>query len=1177
MNQKAQKQTIEWPPLLQMMHDEPVIDPTFRNTEKVNAPYLNDMLTPVWVKDTGSVGIYDKDGHRYEINDGWLTRDGAQLFQVSNKKFIKTDITEGMKNYHDYDISDDHEAYTIWDGENNRFLLAIDSTATYTPKLYDEGVLIASRVRIIDDTVWFVAYYDIDDLGYITIVSLDISGNVNVVSKAARWFRHQARRTASDQILYQEYLLENADPIISVGKVANGLTAISLVSSYGKAVNSTRNYFITYFVNEGEVYQLGVDAFPTSETSSVTVANEYSYVFRNSVNIKQSTVRGSCISSDASTYYKYETEGIKGDDLNIPVSYTPSPTGNSVEIDGVTYQIYNYSATLVTATLSMRMSDSSVPFGYTVMKNSSSEEITVEPDTDTPKTVTDSQIVFRGQTPTSGFSELILTYTVNGSNMSQSVNLSSSTIISGSYESVVDSGWLVSPNIALDDGTFAAFWSIPLGYSENNNWASQYLQTGSIIEESGVISSFSIADSQLSYTISPTEYVKLTSDYNVARSNSFIANQNIAISTVKLNNQSATSSYTLYNNGGTAGSESTSSKFLEYSNSNCTDLRYYPGTVRDTNWNYFGDQKFSGDTVVGNAEDQLVFTVQGYRTPVHSADRLLLGSTAVPFNILYNTDTSNTCLPTGISYSNGPNDMGTLLTPWNSVDDSFYIAASHTKCIYKDKSDKYWQIEVVDGNELSALLDDRYLLVNTTSYWNMYDSVLLKKLHFATDYNDRVMFGQTAVPTDIMAGANSSGTVTYSRYTATAINAAYRIMPMLAVSSLLLPYSIRLRVRINAERPFRCLESESSDNQPIDIYYGDVGGTDCKYRYSIWPYYVYDRAIKFDLSDSSYVISSVIYYSPNIFTKFINGAGNNDMAKEDYSTYVLQYYDQIPFFLYSASTETISKNGDDIHFFVLQGQFYAFMNEKIYSVIYSSGAISSQEAIIDCRGMKFVGNNPMIAFFWSPRNRALYSFTGDANLQHIYNANKFSELNDFWYDETTQSIFIATDQGLLVFGPKNTYLFENWKNVTNCQFSNDLVSHITDNGTTWSLKYYPDDEYEALPLDFETSFCGLGANEYTSIDRWDIVLFDSVGDHHATEVTVGVRSMTDITVKCEEKSFKITPDMWDKWSNSVLIRYVPKLQKGQGLRLYLKTPETVQRIVPHIMDMGTGTLTKRGI
>ena len=733
----------------------------------------------------------------------------------------------------------------------------------------------------------------------------------------------------------------------------------------------------------------------------------------------------------------------------------------------------------------------------------------------------------------------------------------------------INAGWLVSPNIVIDDGSFYSMWALQLGYSEANSWSNQILTVGNIIEESGLISTWTEENNTFSYTITPTEYVTIASNYQVARSNSFVVNQNIAIDTVKLNNSLATSSYALYNGGGTAGSESTSSLFLEYSNSNCTDLRYYPGTTRDTTFNYFGDQMFSGDTVVGNVEDQPVFVVQGYRTPVHSAS---------PFNILYNTDSSALCLAQGISYSENTDAMGTLLTPWQTIDDDFYIAANSTSVVYRDKSNKYYKITIEEGNDLVALLDDRYILVNTTSYWNMFDSVLLKKFHYATDYNDRTMFGQTAMPSTIIPGANSSGSITYSRYTATAINAAYTIMPMLAVTSILLPVNIRLRVGISAEKPFRCNVDESTDIQPIDIYYGNVGSTSADYRYSLYPYYVYDRTIRFDLTGSSYTVGSSLYLSPNIFTEYISGAGNNDMVKETYSTYVLRYYDNQPFFLYNATSEVASKNGDNIYFFVIQGQFYAYMNEKIYAMIYSNGSISSQEAIADTRGLVFLGNNTQIAFFYSPRNRSIYSFTGDANLAHLYNADKLTGITSkHWYDETTQSIYVPSDYGLLVFGPNNMYVFEQWKNVTNCQFDNKEVTHITNDDTTINLTYYNKEDYEILPVDLETSFYGIGSNEYTAIDRWDIVLFDRDGTKPSTEITVGVRTITDITVKSEEKTFKITPDMWDKWSNSILIRFVPKLQKGQGIRLYLKTPMVVQRIVPHIMDMHTGTPTKRGM
>lgn len=1185
MNQKAQRQTLEWPPLLNMSDNHPYVDNSFRNVEKNNAPYINNMITPVWVKDTESIGLYDKDGHRYEITEGYLTRDGAQLFKVNNKMFVREDITEEMLQYHDYDATDDHIAYTTADAERNCFYISFNDEVYSTPQLYEEGVLVASRIRIIDNKCLFVAYYDIDDRGYIYILEIN-NGVTREFNKQVKWYRHQIRRQATSAAIYQEYTLENAMPIINIGKAANDLIAISLVSSYGKAINSSRNYFATYFLTSNDLYQVGDTASPTSETSSVVVTNTYSAYFRANRGYKVETINGSVISEDGTNYYKYEEEGVKGSSLTFPVTYSPTDTGNTVEIDGVTYHIYNYQGDQYDIWMNIfgNISSGDTNWSATITYDGTDYTGSYTQGDDHLTIAVPTFVLFRGETTPDNFSGCKVTWMSEDTDIPSNTWNIKSVNATRTSTSTVNAGWLVSPNIVLDSGVFTAFWCINLAYSEANNWNSMTLTNGSIIEEEGIVSTFTENNSALTYTISPTKYVTVTSDYNVARSNSFIANQNFAVSTVKLNNASATAPWTLYNNGGTAGSESTSSKYLEYSNSNTTDLRYYPGTTRDSTFNYFGDQKFSGDTVVGPTEDYPVFTIQGYRTPIKSADRLLLGSTAVPFNILYNVDLSNTCVPAGISYSANPETMGTLLTPWQSIDDDFYIVATHNYVIYRDKSNRYYKISIEEGNKLSALLDDRFILVNTTSYWNMFDTVLMKMFHYATDYNDRVQFGQTAIPTNILSGANSSGTTSYSRITATAINAAYRIMPQYGISSLLTPFVTRIRVAINAEKPFNCIVEESSDTQPIDIYYGNVGGTSAIYRYSIYPYSVYDRTIRFDLVDSSYTVSGNVYYSPNMFTQFINGAGNNDMVKETYSSFVLNYYDQTPFFLYSAATEVTSRTSEQTVFFVLQGQFYAFMNGKIYSMIYSNGAISQQDAIIDCRGMTFIGNNPQIAFFYSPRDRAIYSFTGDAILTFLYSANKFSRIgyddNDrirHWYDETTQSIYADTDKGLLVFGQKNTYLFEDFTNVTNVQFSNDAVTHITSEGKTINLVYYPEEDYKPKDLDFETSFYGIGSNEITSIDRWDIIVYDSEGLSKESTITVGIRSITDITVKSEEKTLKITPDMWDKWSHSALIRYVPRLQKGQGLRLYVKTPLTIQRIVPHIDDQGTVTPTRHGI
>lgn len=184
-----------------------------------------------------------------------------------------------------------------------------------------------------------------------------------------------------------------------------------------------------------------------------------------------------------------------------------------------------------------------------------------------------------------------------------------------------------------------------------------------------------------------------------------------------------------------------------------------------------------------------------------------------------------------------------------------------------------------------------------------------------------------------------------------------------------------------------------------------------------------------------------------------------------------------------------------------------------------------------------------------------------------------------WYDESTQSVYVDTDQGLLVLGPKNTYLLP-FYDVENVQFSNDGITHITGllEGTTEALTYdqvfYKKDGFEVVPIELETSFYGIGSKENGNIDRYDVVLFNDEEDSPAITATGHVTSITDIaTIGADVKKEIKSPD-WDSVSHSVLWSIVPSIQKGQGLRLHVTSPITIQSITAHVSSMGTGTLSK---
>ncbi len=1176
-NSKANKQTVEWPPLLNMSENRPWVDTSFRNVEQINAPYLNEMLQPVWIKNLEKEYVHDTSGNSYRIeDDGKLYKNNRALFPVDNCHFVRQDVTEDFIDVIAYDETDSSVVSVKWDDDGNRFEVTFNGNKVYSSRIYEEGSVVASRVRIINNKAVFVSYYDVADVGYVLILVIDENGVIeSQIIKEAKWYRQTIRRSGTAQPTWGALTIKDADPIISIASVFEGTIGISLVSGRNRCLNTVRNGFITYLLNNGELKQVGVDITPTTTATSTTVdvTTTYSWAWNNSVS--NNVVNQNAISSDNTTFYKYDSLGVKGEEITFPSGNIPSLTGQTVTIDGVSYNIYEYTAYKSTLTVQLAGgtgSDTSKVSWKGVVKllNDSYVE-TAYNDTFEKKLTVSTSKPYSDDDIALSVMDIIkaikITWTKDSHEYVEEVALTRDNypffIVYGEYttQQTISVSWLTSPNVVLDNGRLYALWAINRTYGAN--WNNQTLTNGNAIQESGTISSLSWSNNQ--YTITPVEFISVTSNYNVARSNSFAVGQNFVTTTTKLNNASAIVPSSLA--GGTK--ETATSIFLEYNNSNCSDVRYYPGTFNDATFNYYGDQT-SSDPLSGAVEDQLIYTVSGYRTTVNNGNN--------NWNLLYYIDSSNTLSLQGISYAEG-NSMGTLVTPWYSVDDTFYVVANSEHVIYKDNSGRYYKVSLEEGTSLFSLLDDRYIVVNTTSYWNCYDSVLDKKCHYATDFNNRVMFGQTPVPdaNTLLHGAVASGPLTYNRVTGMGINPNYVIMPRLGITSPLFPTVNRTRVLVSAEEPYQSVVPESSDTQPISIFYGNLTDTNAKYQYDIYPYVQFDKKLNSKYIDSIYNFTEV-YLSPNIFTSYVNGAGNNDIVVEGYNSGVLTYDNQQPFLLYKAASLNTSYGTSQVAFFVLQGQFYAVMNDKIYSVVYNNGIISAQDAIIDIRGLQFVGNNPEIAFFFSPSKRMFYSFTGDAILAAIYNASKLHSIDldtKHWYDEMTQTIYVSFEEGLLVFGQKNTYLFENWKNVTNVQVSRDGVTHITSNGITWDMVYYEKEGYEVLPLKLETSFYGLGAGEYTAIDRWDIVLYNNNHKRETSWLKVKERSLTNITEESNEQTFTITPEMYDKWSYSYLKPYVPQLQKGVGLKLEIETPLTIVRVVPHIMDMETSMTNKR--
>lgn len=1168
-NKKAQKQSIQLPFNLNLIDNRPQVDDTFKNAEKVNAPYLNDMVSPIYTLTKDYKAVYDKKGNEYKLvtddNNTYFMRNDNVITTVNNKKFKRRLITEvDIHKYDYYDISNDY-IVAGWNNADNTITISFNGHQVTSTQLFvTGGTIITSRAKIIDDEAIVIVYYDISDVGYTFYWRIDNNGNTIVSNNTSRsWYRMQARTNYTNAITswfnntYSWFDTKQYSPLINIAKVNNRII-FSLISRYGRAYDTLGTHFITVFDDNGTLKQVGQDIWPS--TSSSTSSIEYKQQFY--VYVSQGTTRttgNTALVKVNDVYYTYDsfTQTSSPVTVSVPPDVIPTATGetaSSYDDPQTTGSVYTVQCITVTRKISIRNSDSSISWQgiFTYTDEGVSHTLNTSTDTTTNKSVQWTKTYYSWETiPAINYDSATISWTAADNTTRADVipqtNWVQNYLISYTYYQTGTVSWITAPNIILDNGrmyTIAFFGVNTSGWSYSCPAGGVFIESADNIDISGT-----------NYTWTIRESAICDSNANIPRSNSIVVDQDFIQTTWKLNNsQAAVPS--------SSSAENNSALYREWMNTNSTQLTYNPGTARDVDFNYYGQSISTISTNSGNSEDAVVFTPGGFRVPISGTSNWFL---------LYNTTVSGSSYIQGISYAKDDEAMGTLVTPVQSLDEDFYIVANDDMVIYRDQDNKYWEISLDDKAEISSILDNRYIVVNTTSYWNCYDSELNIKLHYATDYNDRVVWGTTNAAN--LAAHDSTGNLYYIRLTASAINAAYKIMPRIGITSSIMPYVSRYRLLTVSPIAYNC-RIDDATSQGIDIYYSAINGTDVPYKFTINPYLSQSNYEKFNLIGTTYENSNTVYLSPCIFTEYIYNQGNRDMAKETYTYYILEYVMNKPVLVYSAYTQTSSgttyyNEDDTTNFFVLQGQFYGVINDKICSIIYDNGAISEVDPIIDIRGMKFIGNNPQIAFFWNKATKTIHSFTGDASLDKLCDASKLIGLLDedkYFYDTMTQSIFIPTSAGLLVIAARNWYLIEDWKNVTDVSFSEDGVTHIINGDNTINFVYYPTDGYEVLPLNIETSFYGLGDKEATSVDKWQISLYDISKTHETSWITVGVRSLTDITVKSEEKTLKITPDMYDEWSHCVLINYTPKLIKGQGIRLYIKTPLVIQSITPHIAD-----------
>ena len=537
-----------------------------------------------------------------------------------------------------------------------------------------------------------------------------------------------------------------------------------------------------------------------------------------------------------------------------------------------------------------------------------------------------------------------------------------------------------------------------------------------------------------------------------------------------------------------------------------------------------------------------------------------------------------------VSIADDAETVGTLLCGMSEIDDASPISykktkrytddVSYSELYYKD-SNSWVRITATSTPESLAInsnpikpnfkrtfqiLNDRYLLLNTSVYYNCFDTVDKKWYHFASDYNDRCIFTFEASQDKIPQTLTEYLSDCENWYFATAQGANYEVLNRPFISTLFPPY-VSAVPKDKLKMTHTIVQScYTPDEEDVDIYRGkqaDTGNV---------PDYIYsqtgliggrtsaDTRAPTDyqnqrLVDTNYAFSFTL--TPSIFAKFISGFINQGIIIDNNHSYLQVFANTTkPVF----AINFVSQLEGVESAFIIQGQYFVVINGSIYRYDSSTSAIS---AVVNIGDMILLGYTPYQALFFSKTNRTIYTFIGDNTLSLLVQADEIEQIYSSVYNPNTCSIYVLASSGIYIFGSDQLLRLDimgykkGYPLGLGAAFVSDtdtmFISYTRDNKPSWVQS-----DMKKIPIELETKFYGEGNNIKSVNDCVYIRLYD---EHKgAGKVVLKCQTLNEGTWVSEEKTFDINSEMWDKVHKTLFLRYQPRYQEGAGFSVSIKSP-----------------------
>lgn len=459
------------------------------------------------------------------------------------------------------------------------------------------------------------------------------------------------------------------------------------------------------------------------------------------------------------------------------------------------------------------------------------------------------------------------------------------------------------------------------------------------------------------------------------------------------------------------------------------------------------------------------------------------------------------------------------------------LGGDSNSIIYADPSGSKWKLTVYHNATAQYTVDDDYIYFNTTSYENTYSFKEDKIFCRSDDYNDRVL----------LTGPTNNNGLYVSAYKSNA-----QVMNYSGFAT------VYPEVENQLGSTYKKLELEDLDTHPIEIFSPNTAGGVAYYKHSITfidgTADVYDTFQESSLDGTMYPISTdgnTLYNTPvlmDISDTYINekigSIGNYSyiLAKSQRQENICGYYE------YTLSE--ISK------IFITQGSFYGITDRYIFDLSVVNSQLQINRVVANKLDLVFLGAFPNTALFYSKLDKSIYAFTGDAILTKLKEAYRINEIYSTYCDPSRLTMIIATDIGTLIFYQNQTFLLD-YIHTKDEIYYDDNTYIIGD--TFLSLSYKPD--YDIAPITLQTEFYGLGSNVKSVNDCVYIRLAkNGIGKGY---LKITSYCLNEKTVESKTKTIDIIDSMFDKVTDSFLVRYQPQNQSASGFSVKLETTNPI--------------------